>query len=75
MKDVTMEQFCNWSKIDDIDGSGDMYLVRNICIEFEKEIWFEFEKIMWKRYLRLFQDQIKYTINDILNPFRVGILK
>ena len=30
---------------------------------------------MWRKHLSTFQDSIKYIQNDIVNPFRVVILK
>ena len=30
---------------------------------------------MWRKHRSLFQHQLKYICNDILKPFRVGILR
>ena len=30
---------------------------------------------MWRKHRRTFQDHVKYTHNDIVNPFRVTILQ
>ena len=74
-KDVTMEQLCTWGKQYYINISGGMYLVRNICIEFDKDIWFKLGKIMLKRHRIILQDHVKYIHNDIVKPFRVSIIQ
>ena len=37
-KDVTMEQFWDWAKVDSIDGSGDLYLGLDRCRDSEKDL-------------------------------------
>ena len=32
-------------------------------------------KAMWRNHQSVFQDHLKYICNDIVNPFRVGILR
>ena len=72
---VTMENFRSWVNNDAINGSGDMYLGRYRCINFDTEIWFDLGKIIWGKNRITFQDHIKYTHNDILKTFRVGIIQ
>ena len=74
MKDVTMKRFWTWDKTDSSDGLGDMYLGRDWCSKFEKEILFELDKTMWRKHQSTFQYQNKYMHNDIVKPFSVGIL-
>ena len=40
-KDVNMEQFWSWVKVDFIDGSGDMFLGLDRWNYFEKELWLD----------------------------------
>ena len=73
-KDVTMEKFWTWAKVDYLDALGDVYLGKDRCLDFKKYIWFELGKSMWKKYQSVFQDHVKYIHNDIVKPFIVGIL-
>ena len=52
-----------------------MYFVRDICIIFEKYMWFELGKSMWNRYRGIYQVHVKYIHNDIVKTFRVVILQ
>ena len=74
-KYVTMEQLWTWTKTDSNNCLGGMYLGRDICIDFEKGIWFELGKRMWKRHWSIYQGRVKYTHNEIVKPFRVRILQ
>ena len=73
-KDVTMDKLWTWQKLDGVDGSGNMYLGQDRCLDFEKDIWFELGKSMWKKNRRDFREYVKYIHNDIVKPFRVGII-
>ena len=37
-------------------------------------LWFELGKLMLRKHLSVFQDDLKYICNDIVNPFHVRIL-
>ena len=53
-KDVNMEQFWTSAKTENIDSSGDMYLISNWCSKFEKNTWFELGKSMWRKNRSIF---------------------
>ena len=74
-KYVTMEWLWTWEKLYGIDADRDYYLGEDRCIDFEKNIWFELGKSIWKKHWSIFQDHVKYIHNDIVKPFRVGILQ
>ena len=59
-KDVTMEQFWKWSKVDGLDTDMDAYLGVDNCIDFEKEILLELRNSMWKKHWSIFQDHVKF---------------
>ena len=74
-KNVTIEQFWDWSKVDDINGAGDLFTGPDHCFYFYKELWLELGKSMWRKHRITFQDHVKYICNDIVKPFRVGVLQ
>ena len=69
-----MDNFWTWDKSDGIGYDGDAYLGLDKCADFEKNIWFELGKCMWRKHRSLYQDHLKYVCNNILKPFRVGII-
>ena len=73
-RNKTIEKLWTWAKSDANDGFGDMYLGCDWCTEFDKEIWLDFGKRIWRKHRRTFQEHTKYIHNDIVKPFRVGIL-
>ena len=73
-KDVTMEQFCTWTKAEVIDGSGDIYLGLDRYSNFEKYLWFELVQSMWRKHWSTLKYHVKYISNDIVKPFRLVIL-
>ena len=74
-KSLTMEQFWDWSKVETINGAGDLFTGPDRCTYFEKELWFELIKGMWRKQRITFQDHVKYIHNDIVKPFRFIILR
>ena len=74
-KDVTMEQVWTWTKQYGTDANRNYYLGMDKCINFDKDIWFKLGKSMRKKHWSVFQDHVKYIHNDIVKPFRVGILQ
>ena len=74
-KNVTMEQVWDWAKVDAIDRVGYLFTGPDLCTYFEKEIWLELGKIMGRKHFITFQDHVKFIHNDIVMPFRVGILQ
>ena len=52
-----------------------MFLVSDSYRDSDKEICFDLEKSMWRKYRSNFQDHIDYIFNDIVIPFRFGILQ
>ena len=70
-----MEYFQTWDKADRIDSDGDPIIGADHCKDFDKELWFELGKYMWRKHRSKFQDHIKYTNNEIVNPYRVSILQ
>ena len=74
-KDLTMVQLWSLVKTHANSWSWDMYLVRNRCIDLGREIRFELGNSMCKRHSSIYQCYVKYTHNDIMKPFRVGILR
>ena len=70
-----MEQFWTWSKVDAIDGSGDPISGSERCTYFDKELWLKLGNIMFKKHRSTFQGHVKYTNNEIVKPFRVGIIQ
>ena len=75
VKELSTEKLWTWSKEDGIGEDGYSYLVLEKCVNFEKEPWFELGKCIWRKYISLFQDHLKDICNDIVKPFRVGILR
>ena len=73
-KDVTMDKLWTCTKLDGVDASGYVYLGADMCLNFKKDIWLYLRKSMWKKHQSVFQDHVKYIHNDIVKPFRVGIL-
>ena len=74
-KSVTMEQLWDWSKVDTINGTGDLFSGPEHCTYSEKEMWFELGNSIQKKHMITFQDHVKYIRNDIMKPFRVGTLQ
>ena len=68
-------QFWTWSKVyvRDTDGYPPISRV-DCCTYFYKDLWFELGKSIWRKHRSIFQDHVKYMHNDVVNPFRVGIL-
>ena len=75
LKDLSTDDFWNWEKKDGIAFEGDDYLGRDRFICYEKELWLELGKCMWRKHQSVYQDHLKYIRNDIVKPFRVGILR
>ena len=75
MQNVTIQQFWEWDKIDNIGREEDMFTLTECCTYFENELWFELVNIMWRKHQITLQDHVKYIHNDILKPFRFGILQ
>ena len=73
-KDVRMENFWNWYKME-VTGA-DEYPVGGSerCNGFEKDIWLKLEKSMLQKHRSTFQNNVKYIHNYIVKPFRVIIL-
>ena len=74
-KVVSMEQFWIWSNVGAIDRLGDLVTGPECGAYFEKYLWFELVKSICRKHRSTFQDHIKYIHNNIVNPFRVGILQ
>ena len=74
LKGPSIDDFWDWLKTDGVVYDGDAYLGLEIFVNFEKELWFESGNSMWRKHQSVFQDPLKYTRNDIVKPFRVGIL-
>ena len=74
LKGLYIEDFWTWDTSDGVGYDGDAYLVLEKCVEFEKELWSELGKLIWRKHRSVFQDHLKYIHNDIVKPFRVGIL-
>ena len=64
-KNITMDQVWTWVKLYGVDMDRDVYLGTYRCLDFKKYIWFELGKSMWKKHWRVFQDHVKYILNDI----------
>ena len=73
-KVATMEKFWTWEKLYGVDAGGDVYLGVDRCLDFEKDIWSELGNSMWKKHWSVLQYHVKQNHNDIVKPFRVGIL-
>ena len=70
-----MERLWIWKNLDGVNASEDVYLGADMWINLKKEIWLELGKSTCKKYQSIFQDHVKYIHNDIVKPFRVGILQ
>ena len=70
-----MEKFWIWDKVDAIYGGKNIFTGMERCAYFEKDLWFELVNSMWCNHRSNFQDHVKYIHNDIVNPFRVGIIQ
>ena len=73
-KSVTMDQLWTWDKVDGSDTLRKPISGADGCTYFEKELCCDLEKSMWRKHRSAFQDHVKYMHNDIVKPFRVGIL-
>ena len=75
LKGISTEDFCNWDNIGGLTYDGYAYLVLEKCVNYEKDIWFELVKAMCRKNQSFFKDHLKYIRNDIVNTFRVRILR
>ena len=71
----TMEQLWNWTKADVWNSGRDYISGENWCQDCEKELRFELGNIMWMKHRSVFQYHAKYIYNEVLKPYRVGILQ
>ena len=69
IKQLTMELLWTWAKEDGLEYDRGAYLGLVKCIDFGKEFQFDFGKSMQKNSWSVFQDHVKYIINDIIKPF------
>ena len=72
---LSAEAFWTWDKTDTMGYGGHVYLARDTCVNFDREIWFELGICMWRKHWSVYQDHMKYICNDIVKPFRVKILR
>ena len=70
-----MEQLWTWSRVDGCYASGDLINIAYCCTYIDKELWFDLGKSMWSNHSYIFKYHVKYIHNDIVKPFKVGILQ
>ena len=70
-----MEQFETWVKVNGRNRTEDPISEVERYAYFEKQLWFDFGNNMWSKQRSIFQDNVKYIQNEILNPFRASILQ
>ena len=73
-KGTSTDEFWTWLKSDGVGYDMDSYLGLDKCVDFEKDIWFALGKLMWRKHRSVFQDHLKYIHNDIVKPFRFGMI-
>ena len=71
---ITMEQLWGWSKVDVMGHDEYEVTGEDRFVKLYKEFWFDLVKSMWRNHSYIFQYQLNYIHNDVVNPFRVGIL-
>ena len=71
---LSAEDFWTWVKTDTTGYDGHDYLVRDKCVDFERELWFKLVKCMRRKHLSVYQDHMKYAHNDIVKPFKDKII-
>ena len=56
---------------------SDEYVVTGVdyCVEFDSDLWSDLGKIIWRKHHYIFQYHVKNMHNDIVKPFRLGILQ
>ena len=72
---LSAEDFWNWDNTDTMEYDGHIFLARDKFIDFERDLWFELGKCMWRKHRSIYQDNMKYICNSIVNPFKVKILR
>ena len=72
---LSAEAFWTWANTDTTGCYVHAYLALDQCVNFERGVWFDFLKYMWINHWSVYQDHMKYILNDTLKPFRVKILR
>ena len=72
---VSVQQLQTWSKADYHDSEGGAISIAYWCKGFNKELLFYMVNGMQRKYFSVFQYQVKYIHNNIVNPYRVGIIQ
>ena len=73
-KKLTMGQFWSWAELYGVDYNSYAFTVVDICFAFDKELWFDLGMIIWRKNISVLQNHGMYVYNDIVKPFRVGII-
>ena len=71
LTELSAEDFWTWAKTDTTGNDVNDYLTWDKCVNFERGLWFELGKCIGRKHQSVYQDHMKYVLNDIVKPFKV----